>query len=114
MSGKTARAGLCAIIAAICLFGFVLPGHAVELNGNPYIQPLRPAGPTIPGSSTSAATPKCYGAVCPTSRAATPPPLPGSNHIRWCTERYRSYRASDNTYQPLTGPRTRCVSPFQQ
>ena len=33
-------------------------------------------------------------------------------HVRWCHERWRSYRASDNTYQPLSGPRRACVSPY--
>ena len=30
----------------------------------------------------------------------------------WCSNRYRSYRASDNTYQPLSGPRVQCDSPY--
>lgn len=35
----------------------------------------------------------------------------GSNsHTSWCYSRYRSYRASDNTYQPYNGPRRQCVS----
>lgn len=33
-------------------------------------------------------------------------------HIRWCSERYRSYRVRDNTYQPTRGPRRQCVSPY--
>ncbi|PRD43480.1 BA14K family protein [Phyllobacterium phragmitis] len=36
----------------------------------------------------------------------------GSAHVRWCYNRYRSYRAYDNTYQPYNGPRRRCVSPY--
>ena len=35
----------------------------------------------------------------------------GSSHVQWCYDRYRSYRASDNTYQPNSGPRRQCVSP---
>ncbi|MGN6585347.1 MAG: BA14K family protein [Rhizobiaceae bacterium] len=35
----------------------------------------------------------------------------GSYHVRWCYNHYRSYRASDNTYQPYHGPRRQCVSP---
>lgn len=35
----------------------------------------------------------------------------GSSHNEWCYNRYRSYRASDNTYQPTNGPRRQCVSP---
>ncbi len=36
----------------------------------------------------------------------------GDAHVRWCYERYRSYRAWDNTFQPYHGPRRACVSPF--
>ncbi|WP_438754518.1 BA14K family protein [Pararhizobium sp. O133] len=31
--------------------------------------------------------------------------------IEWCSERYRSYRASDNTYQPYSGARRVCEPP---
>jgi|UPI00056BCBEB hypothetical protein len=34
----------------------------------------------------------------------------GSSHVDWCYSRYRSYRASDNTYQPNYGSRRQCVS----
>ncbi|WP_011580836.1 MULTISPECIES: BA14K family protein [Chelativorans] len=33
-------------------------------------------------------------------------------HVNWCYARYRSYRASDNTFQPYNGPRRVCVSPY--
>ncbi|MBV2142336.1 BA14K family protein [Falsochrobactrum sp. TDYN1] len=36
----------------------------------------------------------------------------GNAHVRWCYNRYRSYRAYDNTYQPYNGPRRQCYSPF--
>lgn len=32
-------------------------------------------------------------------------------HIEWCYDRYRSYRVSDNTFQPYNGRRRQCVSP---
>lgn len=35
----------------------------------------------------------------------------GNSHTSWCYNRYRSYRASDNTFQPNYGPRRQCVSP---
>jgi len=35
-------------------------------------------------------------------------------HVDWCFERYKSYRARDNTYQPNEGPRKTCVSPFSK
>ena len=34
-----------------------------------------------------------------------------NGHVAWCHDRYRSYRASDNTYQPYDGPRQECFSP---
>ena len=36
----------------------------------------------------------------------------GSTHVDWCYNRYRSYRASDNTFQPYNGPRQQCYSPY--
>lgn len=39
-----------------------------------------------------------------------PPAARGRSHAEWCSDRYRSYRASDNTFQPNNGPRKQCVS----
>lgn len=36
----------------------------------------------------------------------------GNAHVRWCYDRYRSYRVSDNTWQPYQGPRRQCYSPY--
>ncbi|WP_254026235.1 BA14K family protein [Mesorhizobium ventifaucium] len=36
----------------------------------------------------------------------------GDAHVEWCYNRYRSYRAYDNTYQPYYGPRRQCISPY--
>lgn len=36
----------------------------------------------------------------------------GNAHVSWCYDRYRSYRASDNTFQPYNGPRRSCRSPY--
>lgn len=36
----------------------------------------------------------------------------GSAHVRWCYNRYRSYDAYSNTYQPYNGPRRACYSPY--
>ena len=50
--------------------------------------------------------------------AATVAPLPRpavrleAAHVRWCHERYVSYRAWDNSYQPYSGPRQQCWSPY--
>jgi hypothetical protein len=37
---------------------------------------------------------------------------PGGGHVQWCYNRYRSYRAWDNTFQPYHGPRRQCYSPY--
>ncbi|MEO9340318.1 BA14K family protein [Mesorhizobium sp. SB112] len=34
----------------------------------------------------------------------------GNAHVQYCYDRYRSYRASDNTFQPNSGPRRQCIS----
>ena len=36
----------------------------------------------------------------------------GGSHEEWCYNRYRSYRAYDNTFQPYNGPRRQCHSPY--
>ncbi|RWC34389.1 BA14K family protein [Mesorhizobium sp.] len=36
----------------------------------------------------------------------------GNAHVQWCYDHYRSYRASDNTFQPNYGPRRECRSPY--
>lgn len=33
-------------------------------------------------------------------------------HLNWCSNRYRSYRAYDNSWQPNYGPRRECRSPY--
>jgi hypothetical protein len=45
--------------------------------------------------------------VAPAPRYAMP-----HNHVSWCASRYKSYRASDNTFQPYNGPRRTCASPY--
>lgn len=54
------------------------------------------------------------GAIIGGAIANQPPPAryrpSGSAHVEWCYARYRSYRASDNTYQPYNGPRRQCIS----
>lgn len=116
---------------------------AVELRKSPYLPSLTPGTPAIPGGDARTTGPKagsskCYGSVgCSDSgnyisgegvvrykngeplqvRPSTRPPVktfgPSVNHIQWCSNRYRSYRSSDDTYQPLAGPRTSCNSPFK-
>ena len=38
----------------------------------------------------------------------------GDSHVSWCANRYRSYRAYDNTFQPNYGPRRACISPYSR
>ncbi|CAN7327041.1 BA14K family protein [Neorhizobium sp. LjRoot104] len=46
------------------------------------------------------------------SRAIDADTAAGS-HQEWCFDRYRSYQAEDNSYQPFAGgPRRQCQSPF--
>jgi len=59
------------------------------------------------------------GAIIGGAIANQPQPAPvyrerhgGDAHVQWCYERYRSYRASDNTFQPYNGPRQQCYSPY--
>lgn len=33
-------------------------------------------------------------------------------HIEWCYARYKTYRASDNTYKPTKNTRRQCISPY--
>ncbi|NMG41335.1 BA14K family protein [Chelativorans sp. ZYF759] len=66
-----------------------------------------------PGFYFQFGTPRHYG---PPPRHYAPPPrhayrLPVA-HVRWCQNRYRSYRVSDNSFQPYNGPRRQCRSPY--
>ena len=49
------------------------------------------------------------------SRGASPLPVFGyvsPAHVEWCYTRYRSYRLSDNSFQPHRGVRRACRSPY--
>ena len=35
-----------------------------------------------------------------------------AGHVEWCSDRYRTYRISDDTFQPVEGGRKPCISPF--
>lgn len=35
-----------------------------------------------------------------------------SDHVNWCTHRYRSYRPDDNSYRSYSGVARECISPF--
>lgn len=44
---------------------------------------------------------------------ANQPARYSSAHVQWCYDRYKTYRASDNTYAPQVGVRAQCVSPYR-
>lgn len=52
----------------------------------------------------------------PTYVVPAPPPVYGGYsqaHYAWCAQRYRSYDARSNTFQPLGAvPRRPCISPY--
>lgn len=54
------------------------------------------------------------GAVIGGAIAGSRPAEAGVNprHYDWCASRYRTYRASDNTYVPRAGVRAECRSPY--
>lgn len=53
------------------------------------------------------------GAIIGGAIANQPAARPSTSaHVQWCYDRWRSYRASDNSYQPYNGPRQQCVSPY--
>lgn len=56
------------------------------------------AGVIIGGAGASQPAPS-YGGVNP-------------RHVQWCTNRYRTYSAYDNTYAPRVGVRAQCYSPY--
>jgi hypothetical protein len=68
-----------------------------------------PAGAFIAGAiiGGALATPDPYYAPRRVYRRAG-----GNAHVEWCYNRYRSYRAYDNTFQPYNGPRQQCYSPY--
>lgn len=39
-------------------------------------------------------------------------PVLSREHVTWCSARFKTYRASDNTYVPSVGYRAQCNSPF--
>lgn len=93
-------------------------GNVVYLNGHRGYRDYRPgyrryndfwfpAGAFIAGA--------IIGGALNQPRYAQPPYVQRTRndaHVQWCYDRYRSYRASDNTFQPYNGPRRQCYSPY--
>ena len=57
-----------------------------------------------------------FAAGAAAGAALAAPPAPprrlAAAHVAWCYDRYLSYRAWDNSYQPYEGPRRQCWSPY--
>lgn len=52
------------------------------------------------------------GAVDRTSRSEDSVNSLPTKHLRYCRSHYRSYRVSDNSFQPYHGPRQQCYSRY--
>ncbi|MGH6762958.1 MAG: BA14K family protein [Phyllobacterium sp.] len=53
------------------------------------------------------------GGAITSQPSVAPAPAYGNRHVNWCANKYRSYRAYDNTFQPYNGPRQQCYSPYR-
>lgn len=56
---------------------------------------------------------QAFVVTAPTSRyVGSYSSVRSEDHVQWCLQRYRSYRVSDDTFQPYVGPRQLCIAPF--
>ncbi|CAN7670599.1 BA14K family protein [Mesorhizobium sp. LjNodule214] len=94
--------------------GFYVAGSVYYYNGHRGYVRMRPGyryhnGYWFPAAAFAAG-------VAAATVAPPPPPRPVARlaavHVRWCYDRYVSYRAWDNSYQPYNGPRQQCWSPY--
>lgn len=101
-----------ALFGTLALSFFIAPASAIELREQSGVQPLRPPSPPIRGKdlTTPPNDPRVHLRLPPLDPRVTGP---GASHTQWCQNRYRSYRQSDNSYQPVEGIRQSCNSPFQ-
>jgi len=60
------------------------------------------------------AVPWWLGTPAPYYRAPYYAPRRGSRHVRWCLNRYRSYRPRTDTYRGYDGYDHRCRSPYRR
>ena len=76
------------------------------------IAAIASAGAAVTTTSASAGG---YGNQSNHGRHYKAPRHHGANwraHVRWCYNRYNSYRDYDNSYQPYNGNRQQCWSPY--
>ncbi|APG84919.1 BA14K family protein [Sinorhizobium americanum] len=85
---------------------FVLPRY--PSYGSRY-QGLRPDISVGPGATVGGPLPGTAGTRMRPRREIR---LDLNAHLRWCLERYASYRFDDNSYQPFRGRRRQCNSPY--
>ncbi len=87
---------------------------AVELN-SPLAPIVRPQNAPLPHSNYEVPKPnrnykpELTHPSGPTYKLDTGPDI---NHQQWCSDRYKSYRSSDDTYIDRGGVRQTCKSPF--
>lgn len=78
-------------------------GRAAQAPGVPAMPPAPNSQPAPPASAT-------IGAPAPPAAAASQQPAPQiACNVRACARAYRSFQASDCSYQPSGGPRRRCT-----
>ena len=118
-----ARYGIAAALALLTALG-TAPAAAESVDGQWYAQPpLQGTGPGLYYSHHPEHVPgypqelrgypvPLYSTSRPVVRRYARYGNGWSAHIGWCHDRWRSYRASDNSYQPFYGPRRQCRSPF--
>lgn len=92
----------------------VMSGNAVEIN-NPLAPIARPQNAPLPHAHYD--EPKVNRNYKPEQTIPNGPSFkldtgPDINHQQWCSDRYRSYRSSDDTYIDRGGVRQTCKSPF--
>lgn len=51
-------------------------------------------------------------AIPPKQKDSEEKPWQIKSHVDYCLAKYKTYSASDNTYQPFEGARKACVSPY--
>jgi len=89
------------------------PDEAQPAQAKPEPQPALPQQQAKADAGPKAAEPNETPAPAAAPKNATPVALGGRNacDIDACSRAYRSFRASDCTYQPYSGPRQLCVDP---
>jgi hypothetical protein len=86
--------------------------HGYRYHDGFWFPPAAFALGAIIGGAIAAAPPPYYGPPVYRGPVYRGRVYGGSAHTNWCYNRYRSYRAWDNTFQPYHGPRRQCWSPY--